>query len=58
VNRIIRIAGDHCDKVLSNLLQSLSLEQCQLDELWSFIAKKKLIQKSGATATSDESASG
>ena len=58
VNRIIKIAGDHCDNVLSNLLQSLSLEQCQLDELWSFICKKKLILKSAATAMQEESASG
>lgn len=42
VNRIINIAGKHCDYVLSNLLQSLTLEQCQLDELWSFIRKKNL----------------
>ena len=58
VNRIIKIAGEHCDNVLSNLLQSLSLEQCQMDELWSFISKKKLIQKSATAASKDESASG
>ena len=58
VNRIIRIAGEHCDKVLFNLLQSMSLEQCQVDELWSFIRKKNLIQKSAAANIQDESASG
>ncbi len=58
VNRIIKIAGDHCDNVMSNLLQSLSLEQCQMDELWSFISKKKLIPKSETAASKDESVSG
>lgn len=58
VNRIIKITGEHCDNVLSNLLQSMSLEQCQVDELWSFIRKKNLIRKSAAANIQDESASG
>jgi len=58
VNRIIKLAGDHCDNVLSNLLQSISLDQCQMDELWSFVYKKKLIPKSETAASKEESASG
>lgn len=42
VNRIIMKAGHHCQLTLSNLLQSLHLDQCQLDELWSFVQKKEL----------------
>lgn len=58
VNRIIIIAGGHCDNVMSNLLQDLRLEQCQMDELWSFIYKKKHILKSATAALKDESVSG
>lgn len=43
VNKVILKAGTHCQMVLSNLLQSLQLEECQLDELWSFINKKNSI---------------
>ena len=41
VNRIILIAGAHCERVLSNLLTSLNLTEVQLDELWSFIKKNR-----------------
>lgn len=40
VNRVINKAGKHCARILDNLLRSLNLDQCQLDELWSFIQKK------------------
>lgn len=42
VNKIVLKAGEHCQMVLSNLLVSLHLEECQLDELWTFVQKKKL----------------
>ena len=45
VNRIVLKAGDHAQKVLSDLLHSLHLSECQLDELWSFVQKKELFQK-------------
>jgi len=45
VNKIIIKAGEHCRFVLSNLLNSLHLEECQLDELWTFVQKKKLFPK-------------
>lgn len=45
VNKIILIAGKHCQFVLSSLLNSLHLEECQLDELWTFVQKKKLFPK-------------
>ena len=45
VNKIILKAGKHAHKVLSDLLYSLHLEECQLDELWSFIQKKNLFPK-------------
>jgi len=43
VNHIVLLAGRHADKMLSNLLRSLHLNECQLDELWSFVHKKKLL---------------
>ncbi len=45
VNKVILKAGEHAHKVLSDLLHSLHLNECQLDELWSFVNKKKLFQK-------------
>ena len=41
VNQIVLKAGNHAQLILSNLLRSLHLNECQLDELWSFVRKKK-----------------
>ena len=41
VNQIVLIAGIHAEMMLSNILRSLHLNECQLDELWSFVHKKK-----------------
>jgi len=43
VNRVILRAGEHCADVLSGLLVSLKLTELQLDELWTFIKKKKIL---------------
>ncbi len=43
VNRVILRAGQHCETVLSNLLRALRLEEAQLDELWAFVKKRKLL---------------
>jgi len=45
VNKVILKAGNHSKLVLSSLLNSLHLEECQLDELWTFVQKKKLFPK-------------
>lgn len=45
VNKIVLKAGDHCKMVLASLLTSLHLEECQLDELWTFVQKKTLFPK-------------
>ena len=42
VNQIVLKAGNHAQIILSNLLRSLHLNECQLDELWSFVRKKSL----------------
>ena len=39
VNRVVIKAGEHCKKVLSKLIRDLSLNECQLDELWAFVKK-------------------
>ena len=46
VNRVILRAGEHCAQVLSNLLTSLHLTETQLDELWTFVKKRKLLEAS------------
>ena len=43
VNRVILRAGEHCEIVLSSLIRSLKLKETQLDELWSFVKKRKLL---------------
>ena len=43
VNRVILRAGEHCAHVLSDLLISLNLTEVQLDELWTFIKKRKVL---------------
>lgn len=44
VNRVILRAGEHCTRVLSNLLNSLELPETQLDELWTFVKKEMFWQ--------------
>lgn len=43
VNRVILRAGEHCTRVLSDLLKSLHLTEAQLDELWTFVKKRKIL---------------
>jgi transposase-like protein len=45
VNSVVLKAGKHADFVMSDLLRNLNLTECQMDELWSFINKKKLLQR-------------
>lgn len=42
VNRIVNKAGEHCKKILGNLIRDLCLTECQLDELWAFVKKRNL----------------
>jgi transposase-like protein len=44
VNRVILRVGEHCATVLSNLLSDLNLTETQLDELWTFVKKRKLLK--------------
>lgn len=43
VFRIFDVAGRHCERILQGLLKDLHMEECQLDELWSFIKKRRKI---------------
>ena len=45
VNRIVIKAGEHCKKILANLIRDLCLNECQLDELWAFVKKRNLFPK-------------
>jgi hypothetical protein len=42
VNEVILKAGKYAEMVMSNLLKNLHLNECQMDELWSFINKKNV----------------
>lgn len=45
VNRVVLVAGEHCARVLSELLTSLHLTEVQLDELWAFVKKRHILEK-------------
>ena len=42
-NRVILRAGEHCAHVLAGLLTSLEMTELQLDELWTFVKKRKIL---------------
>lgn len=58
VNRVILRAGEHCELVLSNLLRSLKLSEAQLDELWAFVKKRKILLNMNLNRSSDKNGSG
>lgn len=58
VNRVILRAGEHCELVLSSLLRSLKLKETQLDELWSFVKKRKILVNKSLKKNLDKSGSG
>src|SRR5262245_11430836 len=41
VNHWLPILGRHCQGVMNYFFRNLHLSECQLDELWTFIAKKR-----------------
>lgn len=44
VNRVILRVGEHCARVLASLQADLQLTEVQLDELWTFVKKKRLLE--------------
>ncbi len=41
VGRILEQAAEHCQKVSEELIKHYHMDECQLDELWSFVKKRK-----------------
>ncbi len=41
VLRVLAKAAEHAEKVVGSLLTDLDVEECQLDEMWSFVGKKE-----------------
>jgi hypothetical protein len=39
----LKRAGEHCEEVTEYLLRDLNLSQVQIDEIWTFIKKKRKI---------------
>jgi hypothetical protein len=52
VNRVILRVGEHCATVLFNLLADLNLTETQLDELWTFVKKRKVLAVRKTSRTS------
>src|SRR5262250_3904805 len=41
VNPWLPVLGQHCQSVMPYFFRHLPLRECQLDELWTFVAKKE-----------------
>jgi IS1 family transposase len=41
VLQVLRRAADHVERVSRSLLRGLTVHECQLDEMWSFVGKKE-----------------
>ncbi len=41
VNHWLPVLGPHCQGVMNYIFRHLHLRECQLDELWTFVAKKE-----------------
>lgn len=41
VSRLVKIAGEHHQAMHHLLVQELKVNECQLDEFWSFVKKRK-----------------
>jgi hypothetical protein len=41
VGRIVRLVGDHAKAVHEELVRDLSVPEVQMDEMWSFVGKKR-----------------
>lgn len=54
VNRVVLRVGEHCAKVLSNLMADLNLTEAQLDELWTFVKKRKVLEARKTSETSTD----
>jgi hypothetical protein len=58
VNQAILKVGDHCQSVLTGLMKSLQLTEAQMDELWAFVKKKRLLSKMSVKRDGKKSGSG
>jgi hypothetical protein len=58
VNRVVLKAGEHCKTILGNLIRDLHLNECQLDELWAFVKKRKLFPNKTLNKSMDGTGSG
>jgi len=43
--RILDQAAVHCQKVSEKLIKNYHLKECQMDELWSFVKKRKRVYR-------------
>ncbi len=58
VNRIVLKAGEHCKKILGDLIRDLHLNECQIDELWAFVKKRNLFPMKTSKKNTDDIGSG
>jgi hypothetical protein len=58
VNRIVLKAGEHCKKILGDLIRDLYLNECQIDELWAFVKKRNLFPMKTSKKNTDDIGSG
>lgn len=56
IGRLLRVVGGKCDRLMSELVQGVQVEDVECDELWAFVGKKeatKTRQKDFSTETGD-----
>jgi hypothetical protein len=58
VNKVIVKVGEHCQEILRGLMTSLHMTEVQLDELWSFVKKKRLLTKKNSIGDTGKHGSG
>jgi hypothetical protein len=46
VNLAIEKVGDHCRVVFRSLMRDLRMNEVQMDELWAFVKRKRLLTSS------------
>ena len=58
VNLAILKVGEHCRKACLSLMKDLQMNEAQLDELWTFVKKKRLLAGAKSSAAKERPGSG
>jgi hypothetical protein len=54
VNLAIIKVGEYCQKAYSSMMRDLQLNEIQLEELWTFVKKKRLLTKKNSSRAKEK----